>query len=58
MTKRELVELLKEYPDDSEVEMGFEDINEESVELCTTELRRVYGYETVIGTKIIRLCEY
>lgn len=56
MTKKELVELLKEYPDDSEVEMGFEDINEERV--CTTELRRVYGYETMVGTTIIRLCEY
>lgn len=57
MTKKELVESLKEYPDDSEIEMGFENINEESNDLLTTELRRVYGYETVIGSKI-RLCEY
>lgn len=57
MTKKELIESLKDYPDDSEIEMGFEDINEERSDLYTTELRRVYGYETVIGTKI-RLCEY
>lgn len=50
MTKKELVESLKEYPDSAEIEMQFERIDQEGTETCP--LNRVYDYETVIGTKI------
>lgn len=55
MTKGELIKALEQYPDSAEIEMEFECIDHEGTDTCT--LKRVYDYETVIGTKIV-LAEY
>ena len=49
MTKGKLIKILEEYPDDAEIEMEFERIDCEDTSFRS--LARVYGYETVIGTK-------